>query len=656
MGLIAASNFFQERACLIRQLSLKIAPKKGAWIKVGDRIFRIWRLICEFFRPNIYQKRIGAKLKLIQKQLINDEYQKNIQKFYEKFVQEIKNETLRILSEKNLSQGQELEKLFQLPLDTKKSIDDFLYQLKQSFDVSLPGKLSFLLDCFEWKEKMNEQRQEVIHHVTRAKIKKTTSYDQISFMIKEAKQLMVLQKKDTKSYAYFMSKFTSSLSDSIRIKALDEIEALEYEKNKQVEKYQIKRKKISDCKKELKNRVNPSVYRLNILKKKFNFVEQQLQVIKAAFLDFYGEWLNDMKEITTNISSSICSKNFGILFFWKKKLQSLLKNKAALGRSIDVMTRLDRICLNLKSVDDFNGRKLVNSGLSTDLEEAITYHISELSRSKEWAEAPTHIHDMVHRLMANRIQFLKMKTEQFLSLSFSREDEERLDRSTLSRVNIILLEELEKGGLKKQPIQKGVNCMFDACMVGIQNMDSKFKTMDAAQFREAVYEHIKNHKEKYIEQLRDEMKIDFLKMAFMSIQLFEDKKSMKPLFLHPKYDEIRRLIRNNLGDCVPSPDEARIELFNNFMGPENSKNLEDWLLGQGIPTYLNAMGKSDAFPNKTEIKAASDLLNLPIRIFSESYSTQHYDVNPYPSDRTKALHLIQSENDYDVLIPVELLS
>lgn len=591
MALVTSSKFFLDRAFLIQELGLKKCPKKKGCASLGERICRLWRSICEYFSPKIYQKKLNRQLQEIKKELEEGKYQKKIESFYKKFVQEAKEEMSSTFDLSSFS------------LDSRESIEQLTSQMHR-LGQPLQGKLLLIADCFEWKEKMIEQRKEVLRHVEGAKVKNSVpSYELISWMIKKAKELILHQSKDVKSYSYFMREFASASSNVIIQEANLSLSRLEQDKSKSLEKFLEEKKKIQACIEKLKLKTHPSTSRMNALKGMRKSAESKINATKSSYSELYGEWSRGMDEIKTTMSRKICSDNLELLAFWKKKLNDLVKSKEHLDPVIEMLVRLDRICLTLESSTDPNGIKLLNSGLSLSLKEAASVAL------KEWSDSPKHAHDQISKhlqsLIGSRIAFLEEKIGKFLPQSAPiplMNEEEKL------------ISELEDGGLKRHPIQKEANCLFDACVKGGQEMSDApvlLKAMNGAAFRKALYEYMKINRADYLVRLVTQLKEDLTPMVLISEEFAQKKLS---------------------GD-----------------------DLEVWLFTEGAHKYLDGMSSCNALAGEVEIEAISKMVNVPIRVYSASYPGQFKDIGEYPVDRTKALHLFRTKSGhYDVLVPVEI--
>lgn len=538
MALVTSSRFFQERTALIQELQLKKCPKKSGCQRICERICQLWRAFCEWCCPKIYQKKLDKQLEEIKTQLANDQYRKKVEDFYNKFMEEAKAEAL------SCSHTPELEKLFQMPLNTKDAIREFSHKLQHQFGHPLQGKLLLLADCFDWKEKMGRQREEV--NQLAAKVKNSS-------MIKKVMEVILVQSKDVKSYSHFRQEFAKALSESTLQIAGEAICKLDQEKNKHF-------KKFSECK-------------------------MQLKATKSAFSDLYGDWLKGMVEIKKHMSVKNCSENLELLSFWKKKLQELLKGKEHLDLFIEMLVKFDRICLNLMSKDDSNGKKLVASGLSVSLSEAATSFVSNTTKVRELIDSPKQVHDQISklldRLISKRLNFLEVKSGQFLT-----EDEEKL------------LLEIKQCKMKRCYVPKGENSLFDACMLGIKLISGiapEFKEMDGKTFRKALYEHMKSNSKDYFFQLVKQLKND-----------------PSPIYLISE-----ELLEKNL-----TPTELEVELVTD-----------------GAYQYLEKMGELSIYPGDVEIKAASKLLNVPIHVH-EMGAIQ---------GSLKGLQLLRINKDFDVL-------
>lgn len=592
MALVTSTKFFQERSSLIQGLELKKNPGKITCKRFVERICRIWRSICELFSPKIYQKKLNKQLDEIKTRLVNDHYRQKVESFYKKFVEEAKGEACSLLLSQTNGSSEELEKLFQMPLDTRESIREFSYKLQHQFYQPLQGKLFLLSDCFEWKEKMGQLRDEVIQKVANVKVKKSSSYDLVFQMIKKVKKIILAEAKDIKSYSHFMREFTEAISELTFQKATEAICKLDQEKNKHSEKYQSKINAIQE-----RLEKNPSIVRLCDLNLKLRCAKRQLKATKLAFFDLYEEWLKGMQEIKSSMSKKILSNDLRLLAFWKKKLEEQVKSKEHLDLFIEILVRLDRICLTLKSKDNLDGKKLVTSGLSVSLNEAMVAFNADAAKIRELSDSPKHLNDQISKLLdhliTKRLNFLTAKTHQFLS-----KDEDRL------------LLELQQCGLKRCHLQNGENYFFDACVKGFQytiGIAPEFKAMDAPAFRKVLYEYMKNNRKDYLIPLVKELKEDLFPMYLIS----ED------------------LLQKNL-----SGDE-----------------LEAWLLTDGAHKYMENMGeKLDILPGNVEIQAASKLLNVPIHVHQNA-------INSLLKDRTDGMHLLRINGSppyFDLLIPQKM--
>lgn len=592
-------------------------PKKKVCSKIANMICRIWRSICEFFRPKVYQKKLNQQLEEIKNGLKSDRYQKKIEGFYKKFIQEVKDEALSlILNQKDDSRLPELEKIFQLPLDSNESVQEFSRKLEKCLGSPMHGKLLLLSDCFEWKDSLSRQRQEILSFVNNAKVKNTASNHHVFSMVKKAKQLVLIQAKDVKSYSHFMREFAVSISESTIKEASLAILNLDQEKNKQLEKYQGKKAKIKECIEKLNSKSNPSVFRMNDLKEKLKFSKKQLKATEMAFSDLYGGWLSGMNEIKRSMSIKICSENLDLLAFWKKKLHDLLKGKAHLDLFIDVLVRLNRICLNLKIENDPEGTKLITSGLSVDLMNALDAFVLDANKLRELIDTPKHIHDqitgVIGGVIADRMSQLKPKAK---SPSAMNEEEK-------------LVSVLEGEGLKRRQVAKGPNCLFEACVKGIQTISEaspEFKTMDGAAFRKAVYEYMKTNKAENVTPLFNHIEATIYQIKLASDESFNVIKDAAPPFLRIKYDEIRNL-------CLALKQDLQMQPI--------MEELNIWWITEGIHSYLEDMGECNAYPGLAELEAVSKMLNVPIRVYSDTYDTQYRDIGEYPLDRAKVLHLL----------------
>lgn len=596
MALVAGSRLLQERSSIIQELGIRKCPPKTGCKKMIERICRIWRSLREFFSPKYYQKKLQKRLNLVKNELSDGQYQKKIEGYYKKFIQEVKDEILKFYP---------TLKSVEIPFDTLKSIQEFSGQFEKC-QGTLQGKLLILPDCFQWKNEMVQKSQEAI--LALADIKVKNDYEHSLFLVKKAKQLALLQSRDVKSYSHFMREFGSFLSESILRKTKEAIQQLDQEKNKRIEKYRVKKKVIQESRDALQAK-KPSALRLNLLNEQLELKDKQIKAIEGTFSDLYGEWLKGMNEIKTKMPPKICSENIALLAFWQEKLHELLNGKKQLDSFIKILAYLDRIFLCLDVADDSQGKKLIASGLEKDMKRSLEAFVAG---SYERNSSPK-IADLIKQLITNRFQCYAQKSKQFLP------------KPLLPLPgNEKLISELEASGLICSGVKAGPDCFFEACVQGIQSIhhvDTRFKKMSAQAFRKTVYEYMKEHPKEYYSQLVEDLHANFLQLAQVPNDSFESMKWGYAPCLHKKLEEVRQLA---LAVDVESL----------------SQGLKTWLITQGGHEYLKTMGNSPIFPSTLEMRAASDLLNVPIRIYSEKYPERHVDIGEY--DKTKALHLLQS--------------
>lgn len=228
--------------------------------------------------------------------------------------------------------------------------------------------------------------------------------------------------------------------------------------------------------------------------------------------------------------------------------------------------------------------------------------------------------------------------------------------------------EIVSQGYEHVKVDQDGHCLFAACLAGLKEIkmdDLELQQLSPLEFRQKVYSYMQEHKERYdlnvqmrlqtdmkdleqksddefaamLERLAPKFHMPFIKMRKMAIDYMlkhhQAYATLKLNNIHEDLDQKNDQDFANLLLNLPSDVQAAATDLR-----KNCLKVKRWLQNEAFDIYISSMAKCDKFAEETEMLAIHEMMQVPIRVFSNLYELSQ-DIGDYPADRQEAIHIIR---------------